>query len=224
VSDIRIYRHLTSDYGILVALMPESNLSEAILRLQSEVAALSRRQQAAFFVSCAEGLFPLYASANTPDGNKELLRRVANIAWSFVQGGVPLSDSKALLAALEMAIPDERVEAPQSTFAQDVVICLDAAIRAATTNEAVNPAWVEYALEPITMAVCQEETGFYDLGNSDSADRWEQNALNNPRLSKAMNCCTKMLDYIKRRQVFAAVDAQSLVEMSGNLACLPQLL
>jgi hypothetical protein len=219
MSEMRIYRHLSSDCGILVTLMPESSLSEAILRLQSEVAGLSRRQQAAFFVSCGEGLLPLYSFAtHAADGCTEMLRSVASVAWSFAEGGAPLSQSTELLAELEKAMPNERVEAPQSNFAQDAVICLDCAIRAASTNENVNPAWVEYALEPITMMVCEEDTGFYDLGCSTSADEWDKKALNNPRLSRAIICCMEMLDYIRKRQVFVASDAQCLIEMSRHLA------
>ena len=82
----------------------------------------------------------------------------------FQKGAAPLPQATELLAELQTAMPDKLVEAPQSTFAQDVVICIDAAVRAATTTENVKPAWVQYALEPITMMTRQQETGFYDLG------------------------------------------------------------
>lgn len=219
MSDMEIYLHSTSDCDILGRFMSESSLSEAIHRLQSQVAGLSRRQQAAFFAGCAEGLLPLYCSnAPTAEEHIQMLRGVVGVAWSFVEGGTALLQSTEILANLEKTMPNERVEAPQSTFAQDAVICLDAAIRAASTNEKVDPAWIQYALEPITMMVCQEETGFYDLGSSASAAEWDKKALDNPRLLKAITCCTQMLDYISKRQLFVASDAQRLAQMSSDLA------
>ena len=218
MSDMATYRHSTSDCGILIRFMPESSLLEAIFQLQSRVAGLSRRQQAAFFVSCAEGLLPLYSSAiSNAAAHIPMLRGVVGVAWAFVEGGAALSQSRELLADLEKAMPNERVEAPQSTFAQDAVICLDSAIRAASTNERVNPAWIEYALEPITMMVCEEKTGFYDLGRSASANQWDREALKNPRLLRAIICCSQMLDYISEREIFVASDAQRLLQMSSDL-------
>jgi hypothetical protein len=58
-----------------------------------------------------------------------------------------------LLDAIASATPHgDDFDAPDSTFAQDAAICVDAALRAAFGQQ-LNPQWIEYALEPMTAAL-----------------------------------------------------------------------
>jgi uncharacterized protein YjaG (DUF416 family) len=201
-------------------VLSETRLDRALNDLGVRLGCLSRRQQAAFFLACGEGLFPLYErfQERTGWGNAESLRAASAAALAFVVGGVPVVNIDRWLRALEEAIPDgEKFDAPESTYAQDVVICFDAAVRASVLSEPVNVAWVEYPLEPAKIAACLEETGFTDLGSSDRERAWRDLAVDHPRVRNALSACGAMIDFIMSNPSFGRPEWDGLRLIANGL-------
>ena len=182
-----------------ITLLRKFSLDDALDHLQAEVEGLSRRQVAAFFAICGEALFPLYMQfvSVTGWGDPDVLRTGGLFALEFATGGEAMSASN-LLEAIAKVTPDgERFDAPESTFAQDVAICMDAAVRAATLEEKINPSWVEYALEPSIIVASEEQTGYIDPGSSIEADKWRVIALRHPGLLRAFETAFALLAILK---------------------------
>src|SRR5262245_2008320 len=127
-----------------------TDFDRVIDELTGRVASLDRRRQAAFFAACGEALFPLYErfTRETGWGDVKTLRKGLDIAWRYAEDGTS-KDVEELLRDLESATPHaDDFDNLISTYAQDAIICVDTALRATSSKEKVEPACVEYALEP----------------------------------------------------------------------------
>lgn len=197
------------------------SLDAALDRLQGGVASLSRRQAAAFFAICGDALFPLYLRfvQRYGWGDPDVLRAAEKSALEFAAGGSSHAESaSALLHSIADVVPDgERFDAPQSTFAQDVAICMDAAVRCSSQVEKINPAWVEYVLEPATVAVSEEQTGCLDLGSSMEAQNWRATALNHVGLRRAFETSAELLRIIAVKPSVSPSDITVLRSLAVGL-------
>src|SRR5436305_5174906 len=164
--------------------MSDLSMDAALDRLQSEAAKLSRPQAAAFFAICERSLFPLYEDFVHKNGwgDPAVLRAAEAHSLSFATGHRPDHEvADRLLQEIADVIPDgEKFDPPESTFAQDVAICMDAAVRASDPQQVVNPAWVQYVLEPATVTVAEKETGSLDPGSGEQGELWRMEALRDP--------------------------------------------
>ncbi|MBE0656088.1 MAG: DUF416 family protein [Bryobacteraceae bacterium] len=197
------------------------SLDAALDRLQAEVGGLSRRQAAAFYAVCGRALFPLYEEfvQQTGWGDPNVLRAAESLALKFAAGAAPQREKASqLLEEVAAAIPDgERFDAPGSTFAQDVAICMDAALRATIAAEEVNPGWIEYALEPATIAAAEEQTGFTDPGTSEAGEEWRAHALRHPGLRDAYQTASDLIALTAKRSTFRAEDLANLRDVASGL-------
>ncbi len=197
------------------------SLDAALDRLQTEVGGLSRRQAAAFFAVCGRALFPLYEDfvRQTGWGDPKVLRAAESLALEFAAGTAPQPEKTSqLLEAVAAATPDgERFDAPGSTFAQDVAICMDAALRATDPAEEINPGWVEYALEPATIAASEEQTGFTDPGTSEVGNEWRDRALGHSGLRDAFRAAEKLIRLASKKSTFSAADISALRRIASGL-------
>lgn len=197
------------------------SLDEALDVLQSGMAGMSRRQQAAFFGVSGEALFPLYLQfvKQTGWGDPDILRSAAHSALGFATGGEPIGEStNDLLTSIAAVTPDgERFDAPESTFAQDVAICIDAAVRSTDTSEEVNPAWIEYVLEPATIMASEEQTGYIDPGASAAGKEWRATALKHPGLRTAFETCSELLRILKSKESVSPSDLADLRLLAAGL-------
>jgi hypothetical protein len=197
------------------------SLDAALDRLQAEVGVLSRRQTAAFFAVCGGILLPLYEEFvhQTGWGDPSVLRAAESFALEFAAGAAPQGEAVSrLLDAVAAVIPDgEHFDAPGSTFAQDAAICMDAALRASSLSEEINPGWIEYALEPATIAAAEELTGFTDLGTSEAGIEWRAGALKHPGLLHAYQAAERMAKLAAKRSTFNAEDLSDLRSAAAGL-------
>jgi uncharacterized protein YjaG (DUF416 family) len=130
--------------------MTATKFDRVVDDLSAQVGRLDRKKQTAFFAACGEALFPLYDqfSREAKWGDAGLLRKALDAAWRYVEDGSKLGASE-LASKLESLTPHtDDFETPASIYAQDAVICVDAALRSASESEQPEPAYVEYALEP----------------------------------------------------------------------------
>jgi hypothetical protein len=198
-----------------------SSLDDALDQLQAGVASLSRRQAAGFFAICGDALFPLYLRfvKQSGWGDPDVLRVAKKYAVEFAMGG-PSHDegTSTLLDNIANVIPDgERFDAPQSTFAQDVAICIDAAVRYSNVTEKIDPRWVEYTLEPAMIVASKEQTGYLDPGTSIEAEEWRATALNHVGLRRAFEASAKLLGIIAMKPSLSLSDVTNLRFVAAEL-------
>lgn len=197
------------------------SLDAALAKLVDDVSGLSRRQTAAVFSLCGEALFPLYEEfvRETGWGDPAGVLAANTVAFDFAVGGEVLNtEALALLETLASASPDgEEFDAPGSTYAQDVVICVDAALRTTIASETIRPEWIEFALEPITQFVCEDQTGFLDLGGDAEAEVWNRQALDDDRLRRAFEAVKALIARIRTSHFLPIED---LTELRIVASCL----
>lgn len=164
--------------------------------LQDALSGLQRRSLATFFAACAERLLPLYQHFWNKEqcGNPQCMREVLDDVWRHLEGG-DMPDVKRRLEEVGVLVPHgEDFDAPDSTFAQDAAICVDAALRAISIDENVDVRWVEYSIEPARIAACMEETGFMELGSM------EARALDNAKLRSDVDLYRDVIRSLKQAE------------------------
>ena len=168
---------------------------QALATLGSGVERLSQQRQAALFTVCGRALQPLYRSfyLRSGWGDPDVLERALATAWQYALDG-RFRQAPGLVAALAKIAPHaDDFDAPASSFAQDAVICADAALQAATGGE-VDPAWIEYALEPLVTSIALRELGVIDVGSSAADEAWRDALPDNPEIARAIASLSDAID------------------------------
>ena len=178
------------------------SIDEGLDLLSQRVARLSRPKLAAFFGSIGGAMLPIYVrfSESHDWGDVAVLRAALDAAFEYATGesGVR-GNGESILESIAQITPNEKeFEVPESTFAMDAAICVDAAVRASDSEHNIEPAWVEYALDPAITTLCEEQTGYLDLGSSPQADAWRREALKNRRLRDAFEAVAEIVDLLLR--------------------------
>jgi hypothetical protein len=181
---------------------------------------------AAFFAVAGEALLPLYVAFSQKNewGDPRIMKEAVTKALGYATGGSSLQESAdSILKSIEDITPDgERFDAPDSTFAQDAAICIDAAVRAGNPKEELNPAWVEYALQPAITMLCEEQTGYLELGSSERANAWRSHALKHPGLQRAFEALSAMAEFLKERgEKIGSPDLETLRQWASQLLLKP---
>ncbi|SRR5260370_11585862 len=202
------------------------SLDQALDLLQAQVAELTRPGLAAFFAVIGEALLPLYVDFSKKNrwGDVDVLREAAIKALGYATGGASLQGTaEGILKSIENVTPDgDQFDAPESTFAQDAAICVDAAVRAGNPKEEINPAWVEYALQPAITMLCEEQTGYLDLGSSEKATVWRSQALKHPGLRRAFEALSEMAKFLKEhREKIGSSELEALRQWARLLLLKP---
>lgn len=197
------------------------SVDEGLDLLKSKVANLSRPQAAAFFGSVGAALLPLYVrfSERNAWGDIEVLRTALETALRYAVGkGDVAGTNDRILESIARIIPDEhKFEVPEATFAMDAAICIDSAVRAADPAKEVDPAWVEYALDPVISLICQEETGYLEVGSSAKGNAWRSQALTNPRLRAAFEALSEMADLSQFKETLTLPGLEKLQRLGARL-------
>jgi uncharacterized protein YjaG (DUF416 family) len=195
------------------------SLDEGLDLLQSRVARLSRPKLAAFFGSIGAAMLPIYLrfSASNHWGDVAVLRAALDTAFVYATGKSDfLCDSERMLDSIAEITPNEdQFETPESTFAMDAVICVDAALRACDPGQSIEPAWVEFAVDPAITTLCEQQTGYLDLGSSPEEDVWRAQALRNPALKGAFEAVSEMVDLLS---LLESTITQEILETLKQLA------
>jgi uncharacterized protein YjaG (DUF416 family) len=185
--------------------------------LKSRLARLDRRRVAIFFAACGERLFPLYESfAEEACGSSRFLRDTLDGVWRYLDGGGPVSDPGRLVEELELVAPHaDDFEGLGAAFAQDAVICVDIALRA-LSGEEYQTGGVEYAIEPVRVAACLEETGFSALGTSRDAERLEAIVLRNDKLQAELRFLDELIASLDGEEASGVADLVEIQKLARD--------
>lgn len=69
-------------------------------------------------------------------------------------------------------------------------------MRACDPGQNIEPAWVEFAVDPAITTLCEQQTGYLALGSSPEEDVWRKQALKNPALKGAFEAVSEMVDLL----------------------------
>ena len=108
-------------------------------------------------------------------------------------------------------IPDEH---PWSTYAQDVLICVNAGLVAASTEERPKPIAIEYALEPL---VAFMESRDADTIRVYGRNRWNVQIIEDPAMEAAIGFLRNMIAEVSQAMSVDSVTYNRLVGDAGIL-------
>lgn len=165
-------------------------VEQMALRLE----ALSRPAFAIFFAYLAERLLPLYVVFQKKHGWGEFdtLSGVLQTVWQDLTG-FPNVDVHGGIQRLEVLTPSgEEFDSPDSTYAQDAVICVDAAVRALIPGEPLNGGWIEYAIEPVKTKVSVQKSGYVSMAG-EAAGACEAQLVADPEIATFLNDCENLI-------------------------------
>lgn len=138
------------------------SIEDWIQRTSVRLANLPRSRFSMWFAYVAERIMPLYETFVRKHswGDTHVLRQELDGIW-LALGGISTGPNAESLARLELISPDGEVfDSPDSTYAQDVVICVDASVRALLANEKLEGEWSEFAVESVCTMACERITGY----------------------------------------------------------------
>lgn len=148
-----------------------ASIEDWIQQTSVRLATLPRPRFSLWFAYVAERIMPLYETFVRKHswGDAHILRQELDGIWSAL-GGVSAGPDAESLARLDLISPDGEIfDSPDSTYAQDVVICVDASIRALLANEKLKGEWSEFAVEPVCTMACERITGYLSVEGEERA-------------------------------------------------------
>ena len=130
-------------------------------QLATLINGLSRRSQAAFFLSFSKAYTESANWRLRDDGEmRNLLLLAQDAAYAFCLGDVSAERANAL-KSLDITLPSEML-------AQSAWICADVALRVSVDATFESGMSVEYALEPFLGRVSEDLFGYWQVGSGDN--------------------------------------------------------
>ncbi|GGO01694.1 hypothetical protein [Micromonospora parathelypteridis] len=139
--------------------MANFDLGSTVQELTFAVEPLSLRLKSALFGACAEALMPLLNEVERRTSAKWTFpdARVAlDLIPGFVEGGSAQGDHLQLRQRLLDSGPNgHELDSPWSSYAQDALTCVDAALVAASTlgGRDFKPIWIQYVINPMVVSL-----------------------------------------------------------------------
>jgi hypothetical protein len=117
---------------------------------------------------------------------------------AFVIGGDPTDNDSLQSSLLAITPHGDDFDSPGSTFAQDVTICIDAAVQCSIIVGECNTNCLGYALEPLMNALTQRRYGVLQLGSGPEEEEWQYGVVNEPEMARALRFCISAVNTLKR--------------------------
>jgi hypothetical protein len=169
---------------------------------------------AAIFGVCARALAPLLEKVEQRSGGKwrvpDLPLALARIE-EFASGSAAPRDHSGIRERLMGEIPDEH---PWSTYAQDVLICVNAGLEAASAEGRPKPIVIEYALEPLVAFMQNRDAGVIRVYGK---NHWSVQITEDPAMEAAINF---LRDLIAEVSQATSVDSEELKRLVSNASVL----
>lgn len=178
----------------------EETLDQILRQTAARLAKLPNKSTAAIYAACTERLFPLFQSFTEKEawGDCAETRNSLDNAWELLtQDSVDRDLAYRIVDVAERMMPHaDDFASFECIFAQDVCVLLDSTARS-LLSETVNPQLIEYAFEGIRAAICEEKTGFMDLGDSEGAADFERFLITDPRIKREIENQKHDLDLLQ---------------------------
>jgi hypothetical protein len=179
--------------------------------LAQGIDSLGARGTATVFGVCGKALTPLVLRVEQRGGGN----------WEFSDLDPALDQVEAFAEARDHSRLRERLmavaapgEHPWSTFVQDVLICADAGLAAASVDGRPKSIWVQYALEPLAAVL---ENRDKDIIRVHGSKYWEHEVLSDPTMAAALDFLHRMNEEMSR---IDSVDRRRFNQLVGEAAVL----
>jgi hypothetical protein len=203
-------------------------LTDDLHDIDSQVRALARslgevlpRGQAAIFGACARALAPLVG----------LVEQRSKGAWSFPDlepamtaveqfalGSAEAANHVELRSRLAATAPHgDDLDSPWSTYVQDVIICTDAGLAAASVDLRPDPIWIQFALEPLMSSLQNRDV---EVLRARGEDHWAASVLGDPVMASALAFLQRSITRLLRDPNVDQPGFLSLVE-EARVLCPP---
>lgn len=159
-------------------------LDAEIDELTAAIDRLAPRGTAVIFGVCGRALAPLVEQVEQRSGGKWAVPDLApalDLIRAFATGSAEAEDCGWLRARLDRAVSED--EHPWSTYAQDVLICADAGLAAASGDDRPQGRLIQFALEPLAAVLEDRDT---DLIRTYGQRHWRREIVKDPAMAAAL--------------------------------------
>src|SRR5690348_12937237 len=152
--------------------------------LAAAVDSLTPRGKAVIFGVCGRALTPLLRQVEQRSQGRFTvpdLDVALDLIQAFATGSAEAADYSQLRARLDRAVSED--EHPWSTYAQDVLICVDAGLAVASAADRPRGILIHFALEPLTAVL--EDRGT-EIFRTFGRRYWSREIINDPAMAAAL--------------------------------------
>lgn len=192
-----------------------TNYDQSLADLEKQAGTLDQRQQVLLFVVLASWLLRLYQEfqRTTGWGNYLALEMGIDAAEKFALYAEN-TNWPLLLAAIEAATPHgDDFDAPESTYAQDAVICTDMAVRLAMSNHYASTSSIEYALEPLKNVISMTELDCIDPGTGVAATNFYNALPSHLQMKQAIEFLHNLIRQLASLDTLDTLETSKLQQM-----------
>jgi uncharacterized protein YjaG (DUF416 family) len=147
-----------------------------------------------FFAYAAECLQPLYRAFVKKHkwGDVGEFERILEYAWNVLdtEGASNVADAISRLSSLTPS--GEQFDSPDSTYAQDATVCVDAALRAMSESEELRGDWLDYVIEPVRTKISLEKWGFLSV-EGPGRNEWDAELIREPEVVAFLEDCQRII-------------------------------
>ena len=138
--------------------MANFDLDAVVYALADAISSVSSLGRSAVFGACGEAMLPLLEEVERLTLRRWTFpeaRPALDVVFDFVTGNIESAERADLRGSLMRSGPHgNELDSPWSTYAQDAITCIDAALVAASGDvEEFQPKWIQFALEPLVVSL-----------------------------------------------------------------------
>ncbi len=176
---------------------PDHGLYFEIQELAEALGSLTSRGMAAIFGICGRAFAPLLEQVEQRSGRRFTVPDLAlalDLIEAFATGSAEAADHSELTARLNLAVSDD--SHPWSTYVQDILVCVNAGLAAASVGDRPRSGSIEFALEPLTAMM---ENRDVDVIRTYGDDYWSREIIKDPAMAAALGSDLRqsVLDVVK---------------------------
>jgi hypothetical protein len=192
-----------------------NGLDIKVKELAEALDGLNRHGMAAIFGICGRALAPLLDQVEQRSRETWTVPDLAlalDLIEAFATGSAEAADHSELRARLDLVDSDD--EHPWSTYVQDVLICVDAGLAAASADDRPKGILIHFALEPL-MAVMQDRDAdsIRIYGNR----YWRREIIKDPAMAAALGFLHRSIAKVSQA---ASIDSREFGELVSEAAVL----
>jgi hypothetical protein len=195
-----------------------SGLYFEIRALAESVEGLAPRAKAAIFGACGRALAPLVTAVEERSRGRwsfPNLDPALSIVEEFATGIVDQADRSALRGRLMASMPHgDDLAPPSSTYVQDVLICADAGLAAASTDAQPKSIWIQYALEPQTASMQIRDA---EIIRTHGDDYWSRLVVDDAVMASALALLREFTTALSHNGPVDEIQYRTMVESAAIL-------
>jgi hypothetical protein len=194
---------------------PAHGLYFEIQELAKAIDSLTSRGTATIFGVCGRALAPLLKQVEQRSRGRFTIPDLAlalDLIEAFATGSAEAADHSELRARLNLTVSDD--SHPWSTYVQDVLVCVNAGLAAASVGDRPRSGSIEFALEPL---IAMMENRDVDVIRTYGDDYWSREIIKDPAMATALGFLRRSIAKVSQA---ASVDSHEFGELVSEATVL----